>query len=237
VSSHVKMAVISLNGCLVMSVAWLAVRSEACKTAGRLTRASTASELTLFEAEGLEMATLTNGVAAETQGVANSVKAIRFVRLLRTVGKVFIGIGVVLFFGTIAFEIAEGQDDRKKLVRNIHALQPNRLIIAYLKQEAENVMSQLARFEDYLQFKVDGDEEMANNIAEHFSKAISDDNSHIKWSELEDALEARDRASNNFYGDDDLKASEVVACAEAIEARLEDAARAGQPILNASLKD
>jgi hypothetical protein len=74
-------------------------------------------------------------------------------------------------------------------------------------------------------------------IVEHFSKDISDDNSKIKWSELEDALEARDRASNNFYGDDDLNASEVVKRAEAIEARIEDAARAGQPILHASLKD
>ncbi|KAJ7813990.1 hypothetical protein B0H14DRAFT_2851496 [Mycena olivaceomarginata] len=151
---------------------------------------------------------------AEATGVETKVAA-EVAEAGQLVGKVAVCVRVLAVIGFVAtiimgiIEVVQGADQKKKLIQAIHDCQPARLCIAFFKAEAEIILQQAELIVTYVEFASEKKEDpeskkAAEKIGSQIIKKILDEDLKIDWRKLEKNLEAQDKKSESFYGDDDL---------------------------------
>ncbi|KAL0948772.1 hypothetical protein HGRIS_008902 [Hohenbuehelia grisea] len=133
-------------------------------------------------------------------------------------------LGVIGFVATIVVAIIEavqGAKQKEKLKEAIHTCQPARLCIAYYASEGANIIQQLELCSTYLETLADKEdpksEELAKKLHDKILDNISSANSSFDWRKRERKMDAEDKKSPSYYGDDDLEFEEVVRLARAAE--------------------
>jgi hypothetical protein len=153
------------------------------------------------------------GTAAE-----DAVEAVSIMSKVSTFLKVLGGIGLVVTLIVGIVELVEGAEQKTKLIDAIQGCQPGRLCIKYYKAQADNILQQLETLVVYLQASSgpDADPDVAKYLATSIGNAISAADAAIDWTQMEQDLEAQDRSSGNYYGDDDLPTDQVVKIAQGL---------------------
>lgn len=210
VKSSRAILAIARFGWQVISVRTIAILSKAvasgaihvAKVAAAL--GINANQIALFLRESGEAAPASEAAAA-IEGIAEAVDMI-------TIS----GGGFEFLAGIVLSDAILGGKLKEELIDAIRRLQPLRLTTAHFKAEGMYIVQQLGVLQIYLDATPGGsspDPALATAVSEKIIKDLTKANRLINLDRLESDLEAQDRRSGTFYGNDDLKHDEVIAAA------------------------
>jgi hypothetical protein len=212
-----------LTGKTVMAIGSFVMKSGVIQSLANLFKsgaeAGAGAAAAVAEAAETASTEATNEMAEAGEVGEEVAETLSFASALGTFFKVLGGVGFVVTLVVGIVEVVEGAEQKAKLIDAIHSCQSSRLAIKYFKTEADNIIQNLTTIALYVDAMVGTDQMPANPaVATYLGQAImtsiSKLDAAINWDGLESQLDAQDRTSGLFYGDDDLPASQVVAVAK-----------------------
>ncbi|KAK7031214.1 hypothetical protein VNI00_013630 [Paramarasmius palmivorus] len=150
------------------------------------------------------------GESAAAAAGAESAQATKTFGFLGKYAKWFSRLGVVLLVAVPLVELFIGAKQKERLIEGINETQVARLVVRSLREEARTLTEQMTSFKTYLDMLKKGKKAEAQEFGDELLETIRTKISEVDLEKLQDELEKSDRQSANYYGDDDLGASQVV---------------------------